>query len=205
MNNNFFEIIRKYCIVEGIDFVSKNKSKDMYDILQNFNDYVNNHFFDCKITTGNACDYAHLPKTFVVEWTESYFLILQKEKNTLINLTSTDLVTPDKLLSKRVFYLSKELKNINDVDVFDAIKKMTPGASYFSLGLIFFALMTPLYSNLFNTRLIYSDSYHSVFFVTGIFIIFVIFELILKSIIYDKTSSQIRSNNIKCNAFFYML
>ncbi|SQI63918.1 ABC transporter ATP-binding protein [Salmonella enterica subsp. salamae serovar Greenside] len=123
MNSNFFEIIRKYCIVEDIDFVFKNKSKDMYDILQNFNDYVNNHFFDCKITTDNACDYAHLPKTFVVEWTESYFLILQKEKNTLINLTSTDLVTPDKLLSKRVFYLSKELKNINDVDVFDAIKK----------------------------------------------------------------------------------
>ncbi|EBH9038141.1 TPA: ATP-binding cassette domain-containing protein [Salmonella enterica] len=202
MNSNFFEIIRKYCIIEDIDFAFKNKSKDMHDILQNFNDYVNNHFFDCKITTDDACDYAHLPKTFVVEWTESYFLILQKEKNTLINLTSTDLVTPDKLLSKRVFYLSKELKNINDVDVFDAIKKMTPGASYFSLGLIFFALMTPLYSNLFNTRLIYSDSYHSVFFVTGVFIIFVIFELILKSMIYDKTSSQIRSNNIKCNAFF---
>ncbi|EBA5556829.1 type I secretion protein, partial [Salmonella enterica] len=191
MNSNFFEIIRKYCIIEDIDFVFKNKSKDMHDILQNFNDYVNNHFFDCKITTDDACDYAHLPKTFVVEWTESYFLILQKEKNTLINLTSTDLVTSDKLLSKRVFYLSKELKNINDVDVFDAIKKMTPGASYFSLGLIFFALMTPLYSNLFNTRLIYSDSYHSVFFVTGVFIIFVIFELILKSMIYDKTSSQI--------------
>ncbi|ECI0389084.1 type I secretion protein, partial [Salmonella enterica subsp. arizonae] len=71
----------------------------------------------------------------------------------------TDIVTQDELLSKRVFYLSKELKNINDVDVFDAIKKMTPGASYFSLGLVFFALMTPLYSNLFNTRLIYSDSY----------------------------------------------
>ncbi|SUI04552.1 ABC transporter ATP-binding protein [Salmonella enterica subsp. indica] len=118
MNSNFFEIIRKYCIIEDIDFAFKNKSKDMHDILQNFNDYVNNHFFDCKITTDDACDYAHLPKTFVVEWTESYFLILQKEKNTLINLTSTDLVTPDKLLSKRVFYLSKELKNINDVDVF---------------------------------------------------------------------------------------
>ncbi|EBV9412634.1 type I secretion protein, partial [Salmonella enterica subsp. arizonae serovar 18:z4,z23:-] len=178
MNNNFFEIIRKYCLVEEIDFVFKNKSKEMCDVLQNFNDYINNNFFDYKITTDNSYDYANLPKTFIVEWTESYFLILQKEKNKLINLTSTDIVTQDELLSKRVFYLSKELKNINDVDVFDAIKKMTPGASYFSLGLVFFALMTPLYSNLFNTRLIYSDSYHSVFFVTGIFIIFVIFELI---------------------------
>ncbi|EBD5789744.1 type I secretion protein, partial [Salmonella enterica] len=83
MNSNFFEIIRKYCIVEDIDFVFKNKSKDMCDVLQNFNDYVNNHFFDYKITADTACDYAHLPKTFIVEWAESYFLILQKEKNTL--------------------------------------------------------------------------------------------------------------------------
>ncbi|EEJ6291076.1 type I secretion protein, partial [Salmonella enterica subsp. diarizonae] len=66
MNSNFFEIIRKYCLVEDIDFVFKNKSKDMCDVLQNFNDYVNNHFFDYKITTDNSYDYTHLPKTFIV-------------------------------------------------------------------------------------------------------------------------------------------
>lgn len=202
MNNTFFDIIRKYCLVEDIDFVFKNKSKDMCDVLLNFNDYVNNKFFDYKIHTASAYDYVHLPKTFIVEWAESYFLILQKEKNKIINLTSTEIVTQDDLLSKRIFYLSKELKDIDADGIFDALKKMTPRASYFSLGLIFFALMTPLYSNLFNTRLIYSNSYHSVFFVTGIFIIFVIFELIVKSIIYDRTAVQVRSNNIKCNAFF---
>ncbi|HFW0070803.1 TPA: type I secretion protein, partial [Salmonella enterica subsp. enterica serovar Orientalis] len=39
-------------------------------------------------------------------------------------------------------------------------------------------------------------------FVTGIFIIFVLFELILKGMIYDKTSAHIRVNNIKCNALY---
>ncbi|EHV1429689.1 ATP-binding cassette domain-containing protein [Salmonella enterica] len=202
MNNNFFDVIRKYCLVEEVAFVYKNKSKDMYDIVQNFNDYVNDSFFDFELTSNSCCEYAHLPKTFIVEWTESYFLILQKEKNKIINLSSSEVVMQDDLRSKRIFYLSKELKNIDDRDVFEAIKKMTPKASYLALGLIFFALMTPFYSNLFNTRLIYSDSYHSIIFVTGIFIIFVLFELILKGMIYDKTSAHIRVNNIKCNALY---
>ncbi|EAY1011558.1 type I secretion protein, partial [Salmonella enterica] len=103
MNNNFFDVIRKYCLVEEVAFVYKNKSKDMYDIVQNFNDYVNDSFFDFELTSNSCCEYAHLPKTFIVEWTESYFLILQKEKNKIINLSSSEVVMQDDLRSKRIF------------------------------------------------------------------------------------------------------
>ncbi|KSB19768.1 hypothetical protein LFZ91_18970 [Salmonella enterica subsp. enterica serovar Hillingdon] len=110
MNNDFFDVIRKYCLVEGIAFVYKNKSKDMYDIVQNFNDYVNDSFFDFELTSNSCCEHAHLPKTFIVEWTESYFLILQKEKNKIVNLSSSEVVTQDDLRSKRIFYLLKGIK-----------------------------------------------------------------------------------------------
>lgn len=202
MNSEFFDVVRRYCLIEGEDFITKNKSKNMYDIIHNFNDYVTGYFFNFFLVTDIYQDVTSLPKNFIVEWTESCFIILQKEKNRIINLSSTDNITDEDLLSKRVFFLTKELKEIDDVCVFNAIKKMTPTASYLSLFLIFFALMTPIYSNLFNTRLIYSDSYHSIFFVTGIFIIFVIFELVLKSIIYDKSSLQVKKNNLKCNSFY---
>ncbi|MBU5388908.1 ATP-binding cassette domain-containing protein [Citrobacter cronae] len=202
MNSEFFDVVRRYCLIEGEDFVTKNKSKNMYDIIHNFNDYVTGYFFNFFLVTDIYKDVASVPKNFIVEWTDSCFIILQKEKNRIINLSSTDNITDEDLLSKRIFFLTKELKEIDDVGVFNAIKKMTPTASYLSLFLIFFALMTPIYSNLFNTRLIYSDTYHSIFFVTGIFIIFVIFELVLKSIIYDKSSLQIKKNNVKCNSFY---
>ncbi|AOV95785.1 type I secretion protein [Edwardsiella hoshinae] len=205
MTNDFFDALRRYCFVEGEDFIIKNKSRDMHDILNNFNDYIKNDFFDFKLIAESYQDNAYLPKNFIVEWTESRFIILQKEKNKIVNLSTSDVVTHDELLSKKVFFLAKELKKIDDEDIYHAIKKMTPKSGYLSLGLIVFALMTPLYSNLFNTRLIYSDSYHSIFFVTGIFIIFTIFELVLKGIIYDKTSQQVKNNNIKCNAFYLQI
>ncbi|ACY83169.1 putative type I secretion protein [Edwardsiella piscicida] len=205
MKNNFFDIMRKYCFIEGERFNTKNKSTEMQDVIININEYIVNYFFEFTVTSVSYQNNMSLPKTFVVEWGESNYIILQRESNRLINLTSSITIANDDLINKRVFFLSKELKKIDDNDAFSAIKKMTPRASYFSLGLIFFALITPLYSNLFNTRLIYSDSYNSIFFVTGVFILFVILELLLKSIVYAKTAQQVKTNNITCNAFYLYL
>lgn len=202
MENDFSDIIRKYCYIEGESFIIKGKSKEKNDIQLNFNEYMNNEFFNISLLSVNYMDNIDIPKNFVVEWSDSCFLILQKECNRIINLTTSETITAEQLRDKRVYYISKELKNLDDVGVYNSIRKMTPKSGYLSVGLIFFALMTPLYSNLFNTRLVYSDTYHSVFFITGIFVMFVILELTLKSIVYDKAAYQVKNNNIRCNAFY---
>ena len=79
MNNEFFDVVRRYCLIEGEDFITKNKSKNMYDIIHNFNDYVTGYFFNFFLVTDIYQDVTSLPKNFIVEWTESCFIILQKE------------------------------------------------------------------------------------------------------------------------------
>ncbi|EAN1669361.1 ATP-binding cassette domain-containing protein, partial [Salmonella enterica] len=174
-------------------------------IINNVNDYLNNPLFNFSVIINNYSCLMELPHTFIVEWHDDEYLILQKDNGVIVNLTSTTPITEAMLLNKRVIFLSKLLKVNNEVQAYNAIKKMTPTASYFTLGLIFFALMTPLYSNLFNTRLIYSDSPLSIFLITGIFVVFVVLEFLLKGVIYDKTSSEVKRSNVICNSFFIQL
>lgn len=205
MTCDFCNVFARYCLLEGELFSLKRRSKDAHDIINNINDYLINPLFKFSVVISNYTCLAALPQTFIVEWHDGEYLILQKDNGVIVNLTSTASITEVMLLNKRVMFLSKLLKVNDEEQAYSAIKKMTPTASYFTLGLIFFALMTPLYSNLFNTRLIYSDSPQSVFLITGIFVVFVVLEFLLKGVIYDKTSSEVKRNNITCNSFFIQL
>ncbi|EEJ0025499.1 ATP-binding cassette domain-containing protein [Salmonella enterica subsp. enterica] len=205
MTCEFYDIFAKYCLLEGEHFSLKKRSKDAHDIINNVNDYLINPLFKFSVIVNNYTCLTELPHTFIVEWHDDEYLILQKDNGVIVNLTSTTAITEVMLLNKRVIFLSKLLKVSDEAQAYSAIKKMTPTASYFTLGLIFFALMTPLYSNLFNTRLIYSDSPQSVFLITGIFVAFVVLEFLLKGVIYDKTSSEVKRNNVICNSFFIQL
>ena len=95
------------------------------------------------------------------------------------------------IYGKKIFLFKKKPLITDEFDLFNKFINMTPRVGLWSLPLVLFALLSPFYSNIFNSRLVYSDSVLSFFFISSIFIFLMVLEMTIKSFIYDKVTEII--------------
>ncbi|MGL4335923.1 MAG: ATP-binding cassette domain-containing protein [Turicibacter sp.] len=146
--------------------------------------------------------FIELSKVFKIPDGVEYALVLNDERVSLLewreggyfNLTFGRALLND---DGSVFVIYKITnKNLNEKDFLKKILSLTPRIVLLNVFFSVFLLIPPLYSNIFNSKLIYSDSFQSVLIVSLLFFLFIAFETHSKLIISKISKRKIKQNGI---------
>ncbi|MFM4936841.1 ATP-binding cassette domain-containing protein [Aeromonas sp. 30P] len=170
-----------YCKKNNIRFHPEIKLSDDESILYDLNVFFNDELFRYSLVdiTHSLSDINESITTCIVEQHDG-------------NYSCVDLCNGDKYIEnyKKVFLIQRDAKQKSSGELKFILNNMMPKTNAILIAMVLFGLLTPLYSNLFNSRLVYSDSISSLLYITFFFIFFVIVELFLKHVIYLNTSRQ---------------
>ncbi|WP_275076816.1 ATP-binding cassette domain-containing protein [Providencia rettgeri] len=203
--NNLKDIILSYFneIGEKISFPAQNHEPKY--ILENINEFINNNFFIYQYSLNHYLSGGQLPHIFIMEINDSEYIIIKNKNGKLVNLTTDMVISEELLSSKNLFSFQVISKNLSEDNLFNSLIKLTPKSTIFSLPLIIFALLLPLYSNLFNSRLVYSESITSLLYISFIFIFILSLEFFLKHVLHEKNTYKIKTNIGIFNRYFLSL
>lgn len=146
-----------------------------------------------------------LPALFIMEITDGKYIIIKNHRGQLTNLTTDIAITKQLIENKHLFLFSACENTLNKESIYHSLIKLTPKSTLFSLPLIVFALLLPLYSNLFNSRLVYSESISSLLYISFIFIVVIGLEFFIKHIIHEQNIKKIKLNISTFNRYFVSL
>ncbi|EIS4192355.1 hypothetical protein LZS21_004768, partial [Salmonella enterica] len=131
---------------------------------------------------------------------------MKKEGNSVKGVSKKNgvIVNPD-FNGVRIIYFHKQVAEKTVDETYNDLIKLSPKTTWISSFLLIFAFLSPLYSNIFNTRLIYSDTFNSVLYITIIFLVFLGAEIIIRHHLHNITSYKVCNNNIWLNDFYLFL
>ncbi|EEZ6201428.1 TPA: ATP-binding cassette domain-containing protein [Escherichia coli] len=172
---------------------------DPIEIKECINNHIDNKLFEYQYVN-KIFDNSN--ELFIFNSIEDKYIVVKKEIHGYYDLTNKRTLETEVFYGKEIFLFKKKPLITDDVDLFNKFISMTPRVGLWSLPLVLFALLSPFYSNIFNSRLVYSDSALSFFFISLIFVFLMILEMTIKSSIYEKTTEKIMQNNILCNLYW---
>lgn len=141
------------------------------------------NLFSYRIVSGQISENTTIKSPFVVNVGKEYFLIKYSNGTYFDNKGSTPL---NKYFGCRYFEMREVVKKKTPQEIVSEIVNFTPIWSVLLLCLTPFALLTPLYTNIFNTRLVYSSSIMTLFIVSLFFFGLYIVEFLAKKAIKNK-------------------
>ncbi|MBQ0269839.1 ATP-binding cassette domain-containing protein [Providencia huaxiensis] len=203
--SSFHDVINQYFKILGESFISPALSYDNKYILNNINEFINNDFFTYQYVSISDFSEKNLPALFIMEIENGKYIIIKNHKGQLTNLTTDTTITHQLIESKNLFSFSASENTLNEESIYTSLIKLTPKSSLFSLPLIVFALLLPLYSNLFNSRLVYSESISSILYISFIFIVVIGLEFFIKHIIHEQNIKKTKLNISIFNRYFVNL
>ncbi|ASQ15844.1 ATP-binding cassette domain-containing protein [Enterobacter cloacae] len=194
-----------YCGKIGVTFLG-DKNVTLMELMYNINEYINDDYFDYKIHTFVCHDIAELPDFFMLENNGDEFLVYERIIDDFCCI-SKELYTERSLfLGKKIIVITSEPKSTDANHIYNIIKNKLPNVNLFFIPLVVFSLLLPFYSNLFNSRLVYSTSLISVIYITVFFIFFAFLEKVLRGWVYQSVAKINHENSIKLSSFLvYML
>lgn len=143
--------------------------------------------FAYQIVCGQIKATTSIGKPFVVNREQEYYLI--KYTNGVYQ-DSTGAIALDKYIGCRYFEIREIAKQKKPDELVSAVINFTPVWSAFLLLLTPFALVTPLYTNIFNTRLVYANSIVTLLIVSLFFFVLYLFEFLAKKFIKERTLKE---------------
>lgn len=200
--NNLNNIIFIYFNELGEKINLKNKPYEQSNILKNINSFIDNDFFTYQYSSIIYSKNENLPQLFIMELKDSEYILIKNQVGILSNLTNNVIVTKELLESKNLFFFRGIPKDLAEDSMFNSLVKLTPKSSLYSLPLILFALLLPLYSNLFNSRLVYSESISSLLYISFIFVFIIGIEFFIKHFIHEQNLQEIKINIGIFNRYF---
>ncbi|EKT62865.1 ATP-binding cassette domain-containing protein [Providencia alcalifaciens] len=200
--NNLNNIIFIYFNELGEKINLKNKPYEQSNILKNINSFIDNDFFTYQYSSIIYSKNENLPQLFIMELKDSEYILIKNQVGILSNLTNNVIVTKELLESKNLFFFRGIPKDLAEDSMFNSLVKLTPKSALFSLPLILFALLLPLYSNLFNSRLVYSESISSLLYISFIFVFIIGIEFFIKHFIHEQNLQEIKINIGIFNRYF---
>lgn len=203
--SNFHDIINQYFKILGEHFTTPAISYDNKYILNHINEFIDNDFFTYQYIPIIDFSEKKLPLLFIMEIKDGKYIIIKNQSGQLTNLTTELAITPQLIESKNLFSFSSHEKKLSEDGIYQSLLNLTPKSSLFSLPLIVFALLLPLYSNLFNSRLVYSESVSSLLYISFIFIFVIGLEFFIKHIIHEQNIKKIKLNIGIFNRYFVNL
>lgn len=203
--SSFHDVINQYFKILGEAFSSPALSYDNKYILNNINEFINNDFFTYQYTSISDFNEKKLPALFIMEIADGKYIIIKNHRGQLTNLTTDMAITQQLIENKHLFSFPASENTLNEESIYKSLIKLTPKSSLLSLPLIVFALLLPLYSNLFNSRLVYSESISSLLYISFIFIVVIGLEFFIKHIIHEQNTKKIKLNISTFNRYFINL
>lgn len=186
--------------VQGIDYQeSLRKSLQRPDgveetMIRQLETELENDLFSYRIICGQIQNGTAIGKPFVVHKEQNYFLV--KYTNGVYQ-DNTGIIALEKYLGCRYFEIREIAKQKSVDELVSVVINWTPVWSALRLLLTPFALVTPLYANMFNTHLVYANSIFTLLIVSLFFLALFLFEFFAKKIINELTrKEQSRSSMI---------
>ncbi|ELF2408521.1 hypothetical protein RBL28_003688, partial [Salmonella enterica] len=201
------EALYDYFKYHGISMqIAKGQIKSDALTLSNINSYLPLGIYTYKVNDFiYQCDNS-LPSIFIAELFSDEFVVMKKEGNSVKGVSKKNgvIVNPD-FNGVRIIYFHKQVAEKTVDETYNDLIKLSPKTTWISSFLLIFAFLSPLYSNIFNTRLIYSDTFNSVLYITIIFLVFLGAEIIIRHHLHNITSYKVCNNNIWLNDFYLFL
>ncbi|EKC7222008.1 ATP-binding cassette domain-containing protein [Salmonella enterica] len=200
-----FQSLKIYFSREGIGFNDSDARVDCSQslILKNINNFLPESVYFWVVHDFIYEEGMYLPLNFIVESMPGDFSVIDSSNGSLIKISKNGIENYNASLNgRRVIYFQKKISERPVSEISQLLERMAPKTGYISAFFIVFAVMSPLYSNIFNTRLVYSDAFNSVLFISVIFIAFLLLEVVLRHHLHGITVRKIRANNIFLNDYF---
>lgn len=101
------------------------------------------------------------------------------------------------------YYIKKDIRHLDPASISKGFFKRSPKESMFLMVLVIFVMLSPMYSNLFNSRLVYGESTSSLIFISCVFGVGFLLEYILKEIISKGVLRTIEKENLVAEAYLF--
>ncbi|HFW5075710.1 TPA: hypothetical protein ACIBU8_004803, partial [Salmonella enterica subsp. diarizonae serovar 61:l,v:z35] len=151
------------------------------EFIENVNDYILDDYFNYKFYSFVCHSYAELPEIFIVEENVNDFSVYERILGDFCCLTQNKQSEMQSFIGKKIVMLKALPKTLESGILYDIIKTKVTGRNLLFLPLVVFSLLLPFYSNLFNSRLVYSSSLTSVLYITVFFVFFAFLEAFLRT------------------------
>lgn len=129
-----------------------------------------------------------VPSSFIAVHNEKVFLVRKVNTNEFMVDGGGD---APPLSSSDCFSVRVNYRYADPANMAQSLVKRTPAASLLLLTLVAFVMASPVYSNLFNSRLVFGESVSSLVVVSAIFIVIFIAEYFLKEWVMAGLNRQI--------------
>lgn len=189
-----------YCKKIGVTF-SVDQNITLMELMNNINEYIDDDYFDYKVQSFVCHDIVELPDIFILENNGDEFLLYERIMDDFCCLSEGEHAERSSFLGKKILIITSEPKSTDANDVYNIIKNKLPRMNFLFIPLVVFSLLLPFYSNLFNSRLVYSSSLISVIYITVFFIFFAVLEKVLRGWIYQLVAKTNHENSIKLSSF----
>ncbi len=184
MINAFLNLVQEMDVSLPKSLVKKLKYiNDEELLIKHFEKGLDNNLFYYKFVSSQIFDETVINSPFVVNVDGDYELV--KYVNGLYYDKQGQVKLKD-YVGCRYFELREKIKKKEPKELVSEVVNFTPVWSLFLLLLTPFALITPIYTNIFNTRLIYSSSITTLLVVSLFFLLAYVFEFVVKKLIKDK-------------------
>ncbi|OAF49798.1 hypothetical protein AXK30_08715 [Escherichia coli] len=153
------------------------------DIFQNINSYIADDYFKYKVNSFVCTKISELPDVFIVENKADDFGVYERVVDGFCCISNNPPKEDYSFFGvKKIIILRSYPKSLDALVIYNLIRKKVPKASMLFIPLVVFSLLIPFYSNIFNSRLVYSSSLTSVLYITILFVFFVLLEMFLESL-----------------------
>lgn len=203
-----YQALKLYFSREGIIFNDTDEEGNASQsvILKNINNYLPDSVYYWDVHDFIYREGMYLPRHFIVESGPGEFVVIDASQGDLLMVSKKGVEAYNRSVSGcRIIYFQKKVSTKPVSEISALLERMAPSTGYWSACLIVFAVMSPLYSNIFNTRLVYSDSFNSVFFISLFFIAFLVLEMTVRHHLHGITIRKARRNNLFLNDYYVNL
>ncbi|EIA1793343.1 hypothetical protein HEO77_025190, partial [Escherichia coli] len=171
------------------------------DIFQNINSYIADDYFKYKVNSFVCTKISELPDVFIVENKADDFGVYERVVDGFCCISNNPPKEDYSFLGKKIIILRSYPKSLDALVIYNLIRKKVPKASMLFIPLVVFSLLIPFYSNIFNSRLVYSSSLTSVLYITILFVFFVLLEMFFRIAVYKSVERMNVKNSVMLNNF----
>lgn len=197
MKKNDFELIKNYLTEQGVAIVNDNfQPRRKSSIRQAVNELIelNDHplikvdIVDVEIDDGQTVP----PSSFVAVLNDSVQIIRRVGDNEFVVDGGGEVPS---FAAADCFSINVTFRYAEPSKVAQSLVKRTPPASLLLLVLVAFVMASPVYSNLFNSRLVFGESVSSLIVVSAVFIMVFILEYFIKEWIMAGLNRRIEAES----------
>ncbi|MEC7308069.1 ATP-binding cassette domain-containing protein [Vibrio crassostreae] len=193
MNNDFPKLIYNYCQSQGYKPKKEMISSNSEDIITQFSDFFTNELFSYSLVAIDISRNEILPESIIhLDSSGRYYFSVVR--NNIVVSSWDDSGEIDRTTIQSAYYIKKSLKPKQAGELKNGIYSMIPKLALSYSFLVVFALLTPLYSNVFNSKIIHTEGYSTLFVVSLLFIMILVIEYGIRSHIKSRVFKKISFN-----------